>query len=75
MRQIQVVKADDGTGYFLRLFVGNDRMGTVCFTTFERFSKREADSRAVLISMDLGTARDELPTHPEVEAWPSREDQ
>lgn len=46
---------------------------TICFESDHNYSKREADFRAVMLSCDHGFEREELPTHPVVEAFPKLE--
>lgn len=68
MKIIQVCKGRHN--HFLRIYIGNERYGTICFTTAEEFSKHEADYRAVVLSTDYGFDCDELPTHPAIEEYP-----
>ena len=65
MSNIQVCKGK--TGHFLRLYLGDQRIGTIRFATMEEFSKPEADLRAMFLSSKFGFDRDELPTYSETD--------
>jgi hypothetical protein len=66
---ITVHKNDNGK-YFLRLHLASRLSGIFRFESEHAYSKPEADFRAVMLSSDFGFHRDELPTHPVIEAYP-----
>lgn len=61
----------DGKNYFLRLHFQAYNLGVMRFESEHAYSKREADARAVGLSVEHGFDREELPTHALVEPYPS----
>jgi hypothetical protein len=69
MKKITVCKKENGK-YFLRVYFSTLNTSVIRFETADEFTKHEADYRAVILSSLYGFDRDELPTHPECEAYP-----
>lgn len=65
------VHIDDAGRHFLRLHATCRLAGTIRFESEHAYTKPEADFRAIMLSADIGCERDELPTHPQIEAYPS----
>ena len=59
-----------GCQHYLRVHLAAGKGGLVRFESEKSYTKAEADYRAVMLSSNYGFQRDELPTHPDVEAYP-----
>jgi len=62
-----------GNTHFLRFHLKPNNCGVIRFESEHSYTKTEAeaDYRAMLLSSKYGFERDELPTHPETEVYPS----
>lgn len=67
---VQVCLDPATSQHFLRVHLHTEMTGTLRFESERAYSKREADLRAVMLSVRFGWDRDELPTHPLIAAYP-----
>ena len=59
-----------GGQHFLRMHLDTGKGGIMRFESEHAYTKPEADFRAMMLSVNYGFERDELPTHPDIEVYP-----